>query len=229
MLLVAEVVGLHKIDDAPQVEHAVLDRRTGQRQLVLGLKFLDGFGHLRPGILDELRLVEHNSTEGKFGQLAEVTAKDRVIRDHDVVVGDSLSKVVTRLATLQNQHLHIGSEPFRFTTPVVQNRSGANYQRRLGLGILPATGLQPQQPSERLQCLAQSHIVRKDSTQLKLGQVAKKTKAFHLIRTQLGANPVRQFSRFNSLKLIQASTQLFQLRGRDELGQSVLIQVGGLL
>ena len=76
MLLVAKIVGLDKIYDAPQIEHAVLDRRAGQRQLVVGLKFLDRLGHLRAGILDELRLVEHDGAEGKLGQLVKVTAKD---------------------------------------------------------------------------------------------------------------------------------------------------------
>ena len=141
MILVAEIVGLHEIYDAPEVEHPVLDRRAGQGQLVVGLELLDRLGHLRAGVLDELRLIEHDGTEGELGQLVEITPKDGVVRNHDVVVRDSFAKVVPRLAALQDQHLHAGCKPFRFTTPIVQNRGRADNQSRLGLGILPATGL----------------------------------------------------------------------------------------
>ena len=58
MLLVAEVAGLDEIHDAPQIEQAVLQRRAGERQAVLGLQLLDRLGDLRAGVLDELRLVQ---------------------------------------------------------------------------------------------------------------------------------------------------------------------------
>ena len=73
MILVTEVVGLHEINDAPEVEHSVLDRGAGQGQLVVGLELLNRLSHLRAGVLDELRLIKHNGTKGELGQVVEIT------------------------------------------------------------------------------------------------------------------------------------------------------------
>src|ERR1035441_2398286 len=47
-------------------EQAVLRRRASQRQTVLGLQLLHRLGDLRPGVLDELRLVQDSGAERKL-------------------------------------------------------------------------------------------------------------------------------------------------------------------
>ena len=58
MRLVAEVTRRHKIHDAPQVQQAVLQRRAGERQTMIGFELFDRLRHLRAGVLDELGFIE---------------------------------------------------------------------------------------------------------------------------------------------------------------------------
>ena len=63
MFLVAEITGLDEINDAPQIEQPIFQRRAGQRKAMLGLQLLHRLRDLRAGVLDELRFVENHRAE----------------------------------------------------------------------------------------------------------------------------------------------------------------------
>ena len=121
MFLVTEIIRLDKINNAPKIEHPVFDRRSGKRQFVVGLELLDRLSDLRTGILDELGLIQHHSAKRKLGQVVQITAQDGIIGHDDVVLGDKLPQVMTRLTTLEHQHLHVRRKLFRLTSPVVEH------------------------------------------------------------------------------------------------------------
>ena len=128
LFLVAEIAGLDKIHDAPQVQQPVFQRRAGERDAVLGLELLDGLRDLRAGIFDELRLVENHRAERKFIQLFQIAPQQRVIRDDDVILRNLFAQVVPRRAAFQHQHLQIRRELFRLAPPVVQHGRRADHQ-----------------------------------------------------------------------------------------------------
>ena len=113
MLLVAEVAGLDEIHDAPQIEQAVLQRRAGERQAVLGLQLLHRLRDLRAGVLDELRLVENHRAERELLQLLQVAPQQRVVGHDDVVLRNLLAQVVPRGAAFEHEHLQVRREPVR--------------------------------------------------------------------------------------------------------------------
>ena len=127
------------------------------------LQLLHRLGHLRAGVLDELRLVQDDGAEGELLQLLQVAPQQGVVGDDEVVLRDLLAQVVARGAALQHQHLQVRREAVGLAPPVVQHRGGADHQRRLG--VLPVPVLEPRQPGQRLQGLAQAHVVREDAAQ----------------------------------------------------------------
>src|ERR1043166_4819548 len=72
MFLRAEITGLDEIDNAPQVEEPVFQRRAGKREPLVGPQLLHRLRDLRRRVLDELRFVEHDGGELKFLQFRQV-------------------------------------------------------------------------------------------------------------------------------------------------------------
>jgi hypothetical protein len=62
----AQIARLDEIDDAPEVQQPVLQRRAGQGQMLVGLQLFDRLGDLRVGILDELGLVQMTARKENF-------------------------------------------------------------------------------------------------------------------------------------------------------------------
>ena len=79
MFLVAKITGLYKVRDAPQIEQAVFQRRTGEGQARLTFELLDRLRDLRAGVLDELRLVENHGVELVFLQVLQIAPEEGVI------------------------------------------------------------------------------------------------------------------------------------------------------
>ncbi len=77
--------------------------------------------------------------------------------------GNLLAQVVPRGAAFQHQHLEVRREAFGLAPPVVQHRGGADDERRLR--VLPVPVLEPRQPGQRLQGLAQAHVVGEDAAE----------------------------------------------------------------
>ena len=105
MLLFAQVARLDEINNAPKIQQAIFQRRSGQRQAVLGLQLLNRLGDLRPGVLDKLRFVENHRAEREFLQLSQVTPQQSVVCDDQIVLRYLLAQIVPRSPALQHEHL----------------------------------------------------------------------------------------------------------------------------
>ncbi len=128
LLLVAEIAGLDKIHDAPQIQQPVFQRRAGERQLVLGLQLLHRLRDLRAGIFDELRLVQNRRAEGEFLQLLQIAPQQRVIRHNQIVLRNLFPQIVPLGAAFEHEHLQVRRELLRLAPPVVQHGRRADHQ-----------------------------------------------------------------------------------------------------
>ncbi len=208
-LCTAQIVGLHKIHDTPQVKQPILQGRSGKRQPMLALHLLDALGDLCARILDELGLVEDQRAEIKFLQFLQVSPQQRIVGDDNVVLRNLLAQAVPCRAALEHQHLHSRREFLRLTPPVVHHRCRANDQARLGLAAVVL--LEPRQPGEGLQGFPQAHVVGKNAAKPKGLQVAEEIKSIHLIRSQVGVELVGQFGFWKPIKFRDSLAQLLCL------------------
>ena len=102
MFLVTEIARLHEIRNAPKIEQTILQRRTGEGQPDLTLHLLHRLCYLRAGILNELRFVQHDGVEFVRLQILQIAAEQRVVGDHDIVIGNLLAHPMPRRAALQH-------------------------------------------------------------------------------------------------------------------------------
>src|ERR1051325_992970 len=201
MFLVAEIGGLDEIDDAPKIEQGVFERRAGEGKPMLRFQLLDGLSDLRARILDELSLVEDDGAEGKFLQLFQIAAEERIVRDDDVVLRNLFAQVMPCGAAFEDEHFEARREPIGFATPVVQDGCGTNDERRgriFGIAMF-----EPGKPTESLERFAKSHIVGEDSAEFDLSQMAEEIEAVLLIWTQLGLDDRREINGRNTFEILQ--------------------------
>ncbi len=142
-------------------------------------------------------------------------------------MGDLLAQIVARRAALEHQHFELRRETLRLAPPVMQHRGRADHQRRLR--ILPVLILEPRQPRQRLQGLAQAHVVREDSAQPKPGQMAEEIKTLLLIRAHLRPDRGGQGYRRQALEVLEPLPQCPGLGGVAETLQALLIPMRRLL
>ena len=184
LLLVAEVAGLDEIDDAPQVEQAVLQRRAGQRQAVLGLQLLDRLRHLRAGVLDELRLVQNHRAEGELLQLLQVAPQQGVVGDDDIVLRESAcAGCAARRRFPAPAPSGAGVKRLASRRQLCSTEAGQITSD--GFGSLPCRSLSHASQASVCKRLAQAHVVGQDAAQPDAGQVAEEIEAVLLIRPHL--------------------------------------------
>ena len=88
---------------------------------------------------------------------------------------------------------------------------------------------QPRQPRERLQGLAQAHVVREDAAEPDAGQVAKEVEPFLLIGPHVRLHGRGQLDGRQALEILDTLAQRLGLRGIAEPLQPFLIQMRCLL
>ena len=120
-MLAAQIAGLDKIDDAPEVEQAVFQRRAGDGQAAFSFELFDGLGDLGVGVFDELGFVEHDGAEGVFLEFLQVAPQESVVGDDEVVRGDLLAQIMPGRAAFKDQDFEVGDEAVGFAEPVVQD------------------------------------------------------------------------------------------------------------
>ena len=77
----------HKeVEDAPQLDEAVLDGRARERQASVGLQTFYRFGHLGAGVLDVMGFVEHRAREANVCIRLDI-ALEQVVGRHEHVMG----------------------------------------------------------------------------------------------------------------------------------------------
>ena len=157
----AEKARHEEIEEGPQLAEMVLHRRAGQAQALLGAKLAHVLRDLRPRILDHLRFVEDHHRPRLRAQELHVAPHERVGGDDEIVAGNRLEPFAP-LRPVPDEHAQIGGEARRLARPVAHEARGRHHQRRL---LEPAGALFRQEMRERLQRLAQPHVVGQDPVQ----------------------------------------------------------------
>ena len=75
-----------EVEDAPQLDEAVLDGRACERQATVGLQTFYRFGHLGAGVLDVMGFVEHRAREANVCIRLDI-ALEQVVGRHEHVMG----------------------------------------------------------------------------------------------------------------------------------------------
>ena len=84
-VLAAQEPRHQEVEQAPQLEDVVLDRRAGEDEPVVRLDALHRARELRARVLDDVALVEHAVVPPDTLERRDVVPHDLVARDHDVV------------------------------------------------------------------------------------------------------------------------------------------------
>ena len=226
MFLVAEITRLHEIDDAPQIEQPILQRRAGKRHALAGGELLDGLRHLRRRVLNELRFVKNHGAKAKFLQRFPVPAKQRVIGHDQVVLRNLFAEPVPRRAAFQHEHFQMRRELLRFAAPVVEDRCRTDHER--GLAMLAIALLHPGKPRQRLHCFAEPHVIRQDTAQLQVGKVTEEIEALLLIGPHIGLDRRWQLDLRNAFERREAIAQRLGFGRIEEALEGLFIETSAL-
>ena len=145
--------------------------------------------HLRrmgAGVFDVLRLVEHHQVPGLRQPTVAVALQQRVGRDHHIERGHLGSGVVALLA-VHHQAAQAGREALGLAPPVAHQADGRDDQGGPGQ---PAGFFLQQHMGQRLQRLAQAHVVGQDAVQAVAAQELQPVQALLLVRPQAGLQAV---------------------------------------
>ena len=157
---------------------------------------------LRLGVLDELRLVEHERRPVHAAELGLVEAQQRVRRDDDVGGCGDLADGATGLRARCGDRLDAQArgEPFRFAAPDRQDRRRRHDEERPALPRFVRVHDQRQ----HLQRLAEAHVVGEDAAQAMLPEEGEPVESGALVRAELGGEPGGYRRRLDPLHVAQA-------------------------
>jgi len=175
----AEHSGLEEIEDAPEVFRRVLQRGAGEHNPV---RRVDAFAVLRvggTGVLDMLRLVEHDEAETVMLELVAGEPGGGVGEDQEIVLRQRLPEGVALGPVDRHRDFEFRDETARFPRPVLSERRRADDQRRSHAALL-ARG----QEREELDGFAEPHLVGEDHVAVAVGHVLEEADAFFLISAQ---------------------------------------------
>jgi len=78
----AQVSGHEEIEDRPEIEEGIFQRRSGKHHPVLADQLLHGDGRLAGPVFNALRLVQHDRVKLQFFIFRNVPAQQRIAGDH---------------------------------------------------------------------------------------------------------------------------------------------------
>ena len=183
----------------------VLDRGAGERQAVLAGQQAAGLGGLRGRVLDRLGLVEDHGVEVDGREVADVAADGAVGRD-DEVGGSDLVPQLLAVATRVLQHLEVRCEAGGLVDPVVHEAPRRDDE--VGQLRRPRGGAVHAEHGQRLDCLAQPHVVRQHAAEAELAQEAQPAQAEALIVAERADEAARLLLRFDRREGAQFLAQL---------------------
>jgi hypothetical protein len=91
----AEIAGHEKVEDGPQIEHGVFQRRAGKHEPMLRPHGFHRLRVLRLAILDVLGFVEHHGVELDLAILLRIAPNQRIARHYDVARRNSIEQCMT--------------------------------------------------------------------------------------------------------------------------------------
>ncbi len=204
----AEQPAVREVELAPQLVEPVLDRGAGQRHAEVRSQLVGRAGDLAVRVLDRLGLVEDHRVPLLRAQALRVEAQDRVGRERHLrlAVERAPGAVVERGA-------QGGSEALDLLRPVVQHARGGHHQGAAA------------QRAERLERLAEAHVVGEQRAEAGVAQRAQPVDAASLVAAQLGCEILGKRRRRQLLRVGEELAQPLERRRRRllellaELGQ----------
>ena len=182
-LRVGEQPGRGDRQQRPQLHQVVLHRRSRDRQLERRGQLADAAVGLRLVVLDVLRLVEDQPRPGHRAVGVRLEPEQRVRRDHDVGGGDLLDRAPRPRQRVGDRiDLQSGREAGRLRHPVRHDARRRDHQERADARVALA-GVADQR--ERLQRLAEPHVVGEDPAELELPQRRQPAEPVALVGAQL--------------------------------------------
>eukprot|EP00968_Pinguiococcus_pyrenoidosus_P021741 scaffold2908_cov257-Pinguiococcus_pyrenoidosus.AAC.2 len=169
----------------------VLQRRSREQQAMLGLHFADGHAELTGLVLQPMRLVDDHVAPGELGEGSPLPIGDLVGRDHDIplsivaVVGlqNILDEVLALFSgAVEADHAKRRTPPRELVHPVAEGGLGDQDDVRAS-DVLVLHHVA--QDADRLQRLAESHLVRQDAVDAVLVQANHPVQALKLVWPQL--------------------------------------------
>ena len=186
---VAQPARQQEVEQRPQLAEVVFQRGAAQAQALACNQLAGRLGGLAAGVLDVLRLVQHQQVQRQFCQVLNVLGQQSVGgQDHVVVV--EVRKVLFARGAIQRQHLELRGEVRGFVQPVGDQAGGHHHHRR---AIQAASVLFAQNMRQCLQGLAQAHVIGQHAAHLQLAQGLHPAQAFELIGAQIGIQPFGGF------------------------------------
>ena len=175
--LVAEKAGQQEMKQRPQLAQVILHRRAGETQPVPRLQGAGHPGILRAGIFDVLGLVEDDEMPVRGGEDGFIVEQQRIRAQHEIVIRQAL-KMMLPLVAVQGQHFERGCEAGGLVRPVHHQARRRDHETG---PIHPAIFLFQQEVRERLNGLAQPHVIGEHARQLVLAQELQPAHPFELV------------------------------------------------
>ena len=166
---------------APQLAQIVLHRRAGQAEPVPRRQRRHRAGRLAVGVLDRLRLVQHDHVPGQPFQEIDVARHHAIGGDDDVGAVD-VGQLAVAVDAMQHHHPQMRGEAFRFRHPV--GHEAGRHHHHAGLGQPPLMLLH-RDVGQRLGGLAQPHVIGQDAGDVVGAQALHPGEAGTLVVAQL--------------------------------------------
>ena len=126
----AEIAGHEKVEDGPEIQNGIFQRRAGQHNPMLSPHRFHRLRILRLAILDVLRLVERDGVKFESAIFCRIAADQRVA-GHYNVARLNLLKPRMPVRPVQRENFHFRRKFFRLGHPVEDEARRANDQMRL--------------------------------------------------------------------------------------------------
>ena len=175
-----------EVEDAPQLDEAVLDGRARERQASVGLQAFHCLGHLGAGVLDVMGLVEYHAREANVCIRLDI-ALEQVVGRHEHVMGGrgANHRRPCRLGANHGCGIELWGEADELRHPVVHERRRTHHKRGEGAACLFAR----ENMGDDLQGLSQTHVVGQDAAETETLQRLEPAEAFLLVGAQ---NPAQR-------------------------------------
>jgi len=172
----AEQAGTDDAHEAPDLAQVVLDGRAGQPHAPGRAQPAQRARTLGGGVLHRLRLVEHQRPEFDLPEAIGVERRDRVARDQQIA-GAQAAQLGRAVGPAIEADAQRWREARRLVDPVADHRRGRHHQRG-------AERRAVDQHRQRLQGLAEPHLVGEDRARAPARQAREPLHAGALIRAQ---------------------------------------------
>ena len=183
----AQQTGVDEAEQIPQFAEVVFQRRAAGHHAKVALQRHHRLRALGGAILDRLRFVEHDGMPAHAGKQRRFLLQ-QAIAGHHQVERLQLVEHVGAVAAAEQFQLQGRREALRFGQPVHAHRRGRHHQGR-------AVRRARQYQRQRLQRLAEAHVVGQAGAHAPVGQARQPLEAGQLVVAQVGLQGARQLRR----------------------------------